>query len=218
MQKSILFFLGALATTVAAAPQYTASSLLYARDGECSSAAQCPAGYCCSQYGYCGTGTEYCGSGGSTGGGGSTGSGSYPGLDDVQSRNADAAIGEVRAEGLNRQACLAAISTALQESTLHIYANNAVPASLNYPHDLVGGDQDSIGMFQQRPEWYPDIAADMSASGSTRQFLAAMVQISGWQTMEISALDQAVQKAEAGNLYAQRIPLATQVCDAAGGW
>ncbi|KAF2962922.1 hypothetical protein GQX73_g10649 [Xylaria multiplex] len=226
MQKSILFFLGALASTVAAAPQYTASSLLFAREGECSSAAQCPAGYCCSQYGYCGTGTEYCGSGGSSGGngGGSSGggsgggSGSYPGLDDVQSRNAAAAIGEVRAEGLNRQACLAVISTALQESTLHIYANNAVPESLNYPHDIVGGDQDSVGMFQQRPQWYPDIAKDMSAAGSTSQFLAAMVTIPGWQTMEISALDQAVQKAEAGNLYAQRIPLATQVCDAAGGW
>ncbi|RWA07365.1 hypothetical protein EKO27_g7735 [Xylaria grammica] len=221
MQKSILFFLGALASTVAAAPQYTASSLLFARSGECSSASQCPAGYCCSQYGYCGTGTEYCGNGGSSGGGsgGSGGeSGSYPGLDDVQSRNAAAAIGEVRAEGLNRQACLAVISTALQESTLHIYANNAVPESLNYPHDLVGGDQDSVGMFQQRPEWYPDIAKDMSAAGSTSQFLAAMVAISGWETMEISALDQAVQKAEAGNLYAQRIPLATQVCDAAGGW
>ncbi|KAI0423478.1 peptidase M23B [Xylaria sp. FL1042] len=218
MQKSILFFLGALASTVAAAPQYTASSLLFAREGECSSAAQCPAGYCCSQYGYCGTGTEYCGSGGSGGGSSGGGSGSYPGLDDVQSRNAAAAIGEVRAEGLNRQACLAVISTALQESTLHIYANNAVPESLNYPHDLVGGDQDSVGMFQQRPEWYPDIAKDMSAAGSTSQFLAAMVAIPGWQTMEISALDQAVQKAEAGNLYAQRIPLATQVCDAAGGW
>ena len=69
----------------------------------------------------------------------------YPGLDDIQSRNADGAIGEVRAEGLGRQACLAVISTALQESTLHIYANPAVPESMNYPHDLEGGDQDSVG-------------------------------------------------------------------------
>ncbi len=69
----------------------------------------------------------------------------YPGLNDVQSRNAKAAIGEVRAEGLNRQACLAVISTALQESELQIYANPRVPASMNYPHDKVGGDQDSVG-------------------------------------------------------------------------
>ncbi|KAI0190565.1 peptidase M23B [Astrocystis sublimbata] len=229
--QSILFFVGALASlasSVAAAPQVTTSSLLYARTGECSSSDQCPAGSCCSQWGYCGTGSEYCGGsdggngggnpGGDGGNGGGNGGGSLPGLDDVQSRNANDAMGEVRAEGLSRQACLAAISTALQESTLHIYANNVVPESLNYPHDIVGGDQDSIGMYQQRPQWYPDIAADMSAAGSTRQFLAAMVAISGWETMEISALDQAVQKAEAGNLYAQRIPLATQVCDAYGGW
>ena len=71
-------------------------------------------------------------------------------------------------------------------------------------------------MFQQRPEWYPDIAKDMSAAGSTSLFLAAMVQVPGWQTMEVSQLDQTVQNAQAGNLYGQRIPLATQVCDAAG--
>ena len=71
-------------------------------------------------------------------------------------------------------------------------------------------------MFQQRPQWYPDIAADMSASGSTRQFLTAMKAVPGWETMEVSALDQEVQKAEAGNLYAQRLPLANDVCTAAG--
>lgn len=74
----------------------------------------------------------------------------------------------------------------------------------------------TLGMFQQRKAFYPDIKTDMSASGSTRQFLAVMKGIKGWQTMEISALDQAVQRAEAGNLYAKRIPLARQVCQAAG--
>ena len=72
--------------------------------------------------------------------------------------------------------------------------------------------------MQQRPEWYPDIAKCMSASGSTNYFLGVMVTVPGWESMEVSALCQEVQKAEAGNLYGQRIPLATQVCDAAGGW
>ena len=98
---------------------------------------------CCSKYGYCGTGSEYCD--GSNGGGNTGGGGSLPGLDATQSRNAQGIIGEVRAEGLPRQACLAAISTALQESELYIYANPVVPASMNYPHDRVGGDQDSVG-------------------------------------------------------------------------
>ncbi|OAA40511.1 NLP/P60 protein [Beauveria brongniartii RCEF 3172] len=140
----------------------------------------------------------------------------FPGLNHAQSRNAKAAIDQVRAEGLNRQACLAVISTALQESELQIYANPIVPASMNYPHDKVGGDQDSIGMFQQRAKFYSDIATDMSAAGSTRLFLADMKGIAGWQTMEVSALCQTVQKAEAGNLYGQRISLAEQVCSAAG--
>lgn len=206
----------ALAATAAALPQTSSfNSLLSARAGECQSSSNCAAGFCCSKYGYCGQGPDYCG----TSGGGNPpppSGGNYPGLDDVQSRNARAAIGEVRAEGLPLQACLAVISTALQESTLHIYANPVVPESYNYPHDLEGGDQDSVGMFQQRKAYYPDIAADMSASGSTRQFLAVMKGIQGWQTMEVSALDQAVQRAEAGNLYAQRLPLARQVCSAAG--
>ena len=31
-----------------------------------------------------------------------------------------------------------------------IYANPAVPASMGYPHDLEGGDQDSVGKFLPR--------------------------------------------------------------------
>lgn len=71
-------------------------------------------------------------------------------------------------------------------------------------------------MFQQRQAYYPDIAADMDPARSTGQFLDAMLRVPGWENMEVSQLDQAVQHAEAGNLYGQRIPLATQVCNAAG--
>lgn len=71
-------------------------------------------------------------------------------------------------------------------------------------------------MFQQRPEWYPNIAVDMDPAGSTGQFLDAMKQVNGWEWMEVSALCQQVQKAEAGNLYGQRIPEATQICNEAG--
>lgn len=141
----------------------------------------------------------------------------YPGLDAVQSKNAEAVIGAVKAAGLTTHGCITVIATALQESTLHVYANPAVPASMNMPHDIVGGDQDSVGIFQQRPGYYPDVAADMSPSGSAAQFIARLKAVPGYETMEPSALAQMVQHAQAGNLYAQRIPLATQVC-AAGGF
>lgn len=176
----------------------------------------------------------------------------YPGINEEQSRNAGAAIWQVHNYKLGRQACLAVISTALQESELEVYANPRVPESYNYPHNRVGGDQDSVGksrtrapfrpppflflwpysslqsaspltcsfsqtgMFQQRKAYYPNIAADMDPARSTGQFLDAMLRVPGWEHMEISRLDQAVQHAEAGNLYGKRIPLATRICNAAG--
>ncbi|OAQ95927.1 hypothetical protein LLEC1_04734 [Akanthomyces lecanii] len=123
----------------------------------------------------------------------------YPGISEEQSRNAGAAIWQ-----------------ALQESELEVYANPRVPESYSYPYNREGGDQDSVGMFQQRKAYYPDIAADMDPARSTGQFLDAMLRVPGWEHMEISQLDQAVQHAEAGNLYGKRIPLATQICNAAG--
>lgn len=44
-----------------------------------------------------------------------------------------------------------ALMTALQESSLLMYANSTVPESLEYPHQAVGSDHDSLGWFQQRP-------------------------------------------------------------------
>jgi hypothetical protein len=52
-----------------------------------------------------------------------------------------------------KRACLVAIATAMQESTIRILANTKVPESYNYPHDGEGSDHDSVGIFQQRPGW-----------------------------------------------------------------
>ena len=51
-----------------------------------------------------------------------------------------------------------ALATALVESgdPLQMWANSTVPESLNLPHDAVGSDHDSLGLFQQRcPMWGP---------------------------------------------------------------
>jgi hypothetical protein len=49
-----------------------------------------------------------------------------------------------------------ALSVALVESGMKVYANSNVPESLNIPHDAVGSDHDSLGLFQQRcPMWGP---------------------------------------------------------------
>jgi hypothetical protein len=91
-----------------------------------------------------------------------------------------------------------------------------VPASLNYPHDKVGSDYDSVGIFQQRAVYYPNIAADMDAARSAGQFYAKMKGISGWKSMEVGKLCQKVQGSAYPSRYAERLPEAKKIC-AAGG-
>ena len=46
--------------------------------------------------------------------------------------------------GVSDKGLKIALMTALQESVLRMYANSSVPESLNYPHDAVGSDHDSV--------------------------------------------------------------------------
>ncbi|KAJ5145705.1 uncharacterized protein N7515_000269 [Penicillium bovifimosum] len=153
---------------------------------------------------------------GSSGGGSGGGKGNLPGLGATQSKHAKAIIGEAKKEGLGRQGCLAGIATALVESNIYIYANKKVPASLKYPHDKVGSDYDSVGIFQQRAIYYPNIAADMDAAKSAAQFFKQMKNIKGWKTMEVGKLCQKVQVSAYPSRYSQRVAEAKKIC-AAGG-
>ncbi|KAJ5405808.1 hypothetical protein N7465_007092 [Penicillium sp. CMV-2018d] len=150
---------------------------------------------------------------GSSGGGSS---GNLPGLTSTQSKHATAIIGEAKREDLGRQGCLAGIATGLVESNMLIYANKKVPASLNYPHDAVGSDYDSVGIFQQRAVYYPDIAADMDAAKSAAQFFKGMKNVSGWKTMEVGKLCQKVQGSAYPSRYAERLDDAKKICVAGG--
>lgn len=96
-----------------------------------------------------------------------------------------------------------------------MYANNAVPASLKYPHDAIGHDHDSIGLFQQRYMYYKDVAADMDAARSAAQFFAVMKKVSGWKTMDVPTLCQKVQRS-APDAYSGQLALATKICAADG--
>ncbi|RLL93756.1 hypothetical protein CFD26_102440 [Aspergillus turcosus] len=157
--------------------------------------------------------TKHCD--GSSGGGGGS-SGNLPGLTATQSSHAHKIIDEAKKEGLGRQGCLAGIATALVESNILIYANSKVPESLKYPHDKVGSDYDSVGIFQQRAVYYPNIAADMDPARSAAQFFAKMKNISGWKTMNVGKLCQKVQVSAYPDRYAQRVPAAEKICSAGG--
>ncbi|KAF3384370.1 hypothetical protein F1880_002065 [Penicillium rolfsii] len=139
-----------------------------------------------------------------------------PGLSATQSKHARAIIAEAKSEDLGLHGCAAGIATALVESNILVYANQDVPSSLNYPHDAVGSDQDSVGIFQQRAMYYPDIAADMDATKSAAQFFKNMKNISGWKSMAVGALCQEVQGSAYPSRYAERVAEAESICNAGG--
>jgi len=67
-----------------------------------------------------------------------------------------AIIKEGQDRGISPRGIQIALATAIVESNLVMYANSSVPASLNLPHEAVGSDYDSVGLFQQRcPMWGP---------------------------------------------------------------
>lgn len=87
---------------------------------------------------------------------------------------------------------------------------------MNYPHDAVGSDHDSVGIFQQRVSYYPNIAADMDPAQSASEFFAQMVKISGWQTMDVATLCQDVQKSAVPTAYQKYVAQAEKICSADG--
>lgn len=99
-----------------------------------------------------------------------------------------------------------------------MYANKGVPESLKYPHDRVGSDRDSVGLFQQPASIYKNVKCDMGAACSAGQFFAEMKRIKGWQTMAVGTLCQKIQRTAYPDRYAKQVGLATVVCKAGGLW
>jgi hypothetical protein len=59
------------------------------------------------------------------------------------------------------------------ESGWVMYANEADPESLNYPHDDRSADANSDGLFQQRPPVVGDVAQRMDPYQSAVLFFTA---------------------------------------------
>lgn len=79
-------------------------------------------------------------------------------------------IDQGRRDAIIDKGIIIAIATALVESDLTMYANENVPESLNFPHDAVGSDASSCGVFQQRPEWWGTVADEMDVARSSHMF------------------------------------------------
>lgn len=106
-----------------------------------------------------------------------------------------------------------ALMTALQESVLRMYANSSIPESLNYNHDAVGSDHDSVNPFQQRAGW-GTVAERMNLDYSIRAFFGGadgpnggsprgLLDISGWESMQPGVAAQTVQVSAYPTAYDQ---------------
>ncbi|MFI7080934.1 M23 family metallopeptidase [Micromonospora sp. NPDC049903] len=104
---------------------------------------------------------------------------------------------EIVTAGLERQmparGYVIALATAMQESTLRNLANANVPESLSLPHEGVGRDHDSVGLFQQRPGW-GTVRERMTPSYAADRFYEALARVDGWERMRLTDAAQAVQR------------------------
>lgn len=80
-----------------------------------------------------------------------------------------AVINEGKRLGITPKGIKIALATTLVETNLTMYANRNVAGSQNRPHDAVGADHDSTGLFQQRQAWGP-LSETMDPTLSARLF------------------------------------------------
>ncbi|WP_018185847.1 M23 family metallopeptidase [Microbacterium sp. 77mftsu3.1] len=125
-------------------------------------------------------------------------------LSDIQVGNIQKIIKSAASvPGITTDAIMVALMAAMAESSFKNYANSGVPESLDYPHDAVGSDHDSVGFWQMRQGWgttaeLMDIDYQVKAffggpegpnGGSPR----GLFDIEGWETM---TKGEAAQKVE----------------------
>ena len=112
-------------------------------------------------------------------------------------------------DGGQRRADIA-LATCLVESALTMYANGNNPASLKLPHDAVGWDHGSVGLYQQQVGGAANSTADwgttaelMNVETSTDKFLRALDSLD-WGNRSNGQLAQAVQGSAYPDRYAER--------------
>jgi len=134
----------------------------------------------------------------------------YSGLDSNISgtsgnKYADAIIKEGKNRGITDRGIIIALSTALVESGMKMYANNADPQSLDYPHDAVGSDHDSVGLFQQRNNGAWGTLADRMDPAKSAGMFYDKLDDADYNTGDMGAHAQRVQGSAFPEKYAEKM-------------
>ncbi|MBQ0903507.1 M23 family metallopeptidase [Micromonospora sp. U21] len=135
---------------------------------------------------------------------------------DAQIRNAAIIIKVGQDLGVPSRGWVIALATAMQESALRNLANTGVPASLALPHEGVGADHDSLGLFQQRPGW-GTATERMTPAYTARKFYEKLVKVRSWQRRPLTVVAQQVQISAYPDAYAKHEELASRIVDALAG-
>ncbi|MEH1165763.1 M23 family metallopeptidase [Micromonospora sp. CPCC 205539] len=140
----------------------------------------------------------------------------FPEYGDAQVRNAAIIIKVGQDMRVPSRGWVIALATAMQESGLRNLANSGVSASLALPHEGVGADHDSLGLFQQRPGW-GTVAERMTPAYTARKFYEKLVKVQGWQGRPLTAVAQRVQISAYPDAYAKHEELASRIVNALSG-
>ena len=97
---------------------------------------------------------------------------------------ARAIIAEGQRRGITPRGIQIGLATGLVETNLVMYANSKVAESFNYPHDAVGSDGLSVGVFQQQVRkgsngqwWWADCATCMDVTKSAGLFYDRLAKL-----------------------------------------
>jgi cell wall-associated NlpC family hydrolase len=131
--------------------------------------------------------------------------------------------------GVPKDGQVIAVMMALQESGLRVLANMNVPESLQFQHDGVGGDHDSLGTAQQRPAaGWGTIAELMDPGYDARAFYGGaagpnngsppgLLDVRSWQSLDKGAAAQSVQVSAFPELYGRWESEATAIVNTLAG-
>lgn len=118
---------------------------------------------------------------------------------------ADAIIKEGRRRGITDTGIKIALATALVESGMKMYANPADPASMGMPHDAVGYDHDSVGLFQQRANGAWGTTADRMDPAKSAGMFYDKLDDADYNQGDPGAHAQRVQVSAFPGRYSQRM-------------
>ena len=140
-------------------------------------------------------------------------------LNATQVRNAAIVVAVGQRMEVPAQGIVIALAAAAIESRFLVYANDGrggdlapdqrgIDRSLALPHDAVGSDHGSLGVFQQQWPWWGSMVELMDPATSARLFYEALLRVPGWASMSVGFAAQTVQRSAFPSRYATAEPLA----------